>query len=56
MNQFNFNERSQAIDLITEINIFLRDYNFIFKKAGGEATLKNNVTISGKKERYYSLI
>ncbi|AWI43311.1 hypothetical protein BJG88_00150 [Staphylococcus nepalensis] len=51
MNQFNFNERSQAIDLITEINIFLRDYNFIFKKAGGEATLKNNVTISGKKRK-----
>lgn len=44
----NYNERSHAIDLITEINSYLKDVNLKIKKAGGETTLKNNSEIHGK--------
>lgn len=51
MVNINFNERSHAIDLITEINMYLQNCNLLFKKAGGEATLKNSKEIDGKKRK-----
>ncbi|MBQ8682662.1 MAG: N-6 DNA methylase [Selenomonadales bacterium] len=33
------NERSWAIDLITKINLFAQDNDFVIKKAGGESTV-----------------
>jgi len=35
----NYNERSWAIDVITEINFWAKDRNVILKRAGGESTL-----------------
>ena len=36
------NERSWAIEIISEINIMLHDMNLKIKKAGGESTLSYN--------------
>lgn len=44
--QTNYNERSWAIDLISEINIWLENRDIRIKRAGGENTLK---TSSGSK-------
>lgn len=43
----NYNERSWAIDLISDINLWLSQRNILIKRAGGENTLK-----SGKKSLY----
>lgn len=44
----NENERSHAIDLITEIEVYLRKVNLSIKSAGGESTIKNSRSIDGK--------
>lgn len=44
----NQNERSQAIDLISEINLYLSRVSISIKKAGGETTIRNNNKIKGK--------
>ena len=41
MAQINYNERSWAIDLITEINLWLSQRNLTIKRAGGENTLRS---------------
>ncbi|MEZ6255735.1 MAG: N-6 DNA methylase [Patescibacteria group bacterium] len=41
MTQINYNERSWAIDLISEINIWLSQRNIVIKHAGGENTLNS---------------
>ncbi len=38
------NERSAVIELISEINIFISNYNFVIKRAGGELTLTGGTT------------
>lgn len=38
----NYNERSWAIDVITQINVYLHNKGKIIKSAGGENTIKNN--------------
>lgn len=47
MTEVNYNERSWAIDLISETNLWLSKRNISIKKAGGENTLK-----SGKKSLF----
>lgn len=42
MSTLNYNERSWAIDLITEINRWTANKNLLIKRAGGESTLKTN--------------
>lgn len=37
----NYNERSWAIDLITDINLWIASRNILIKRAGGENTLKS---------------
>ena len=37
-----YNERSWAIDVISEINVFLANKSWHFKGAGGESTISNN--------------
>ena len=37
-----YNERSWAIDIISEINIYLNNRSWYFKSAGGESTIKYN--------------
>lgn len=44
MAQVTYNERSWAIDVISEINVFLRNKSWYFKSAGGESTINNNKT------------
>jgi type I restriction-modification system DNA methylase subunit len=44
MAKVTYNERSWAIDVITEINVLLENKRWHFKKAGGESTIKNNKT------------
>ena len=40
MIKVNYNERSWAIDLISEINLWLVGKSLLIKRAGGENTLK----------------
>lgn len=42
LSTLNYNERSWAIDLITEINKWTIGKNTLIKRAGGESTLKTN--------------
>lgn len=42
MVKVNYNERSWAIDLITEINLWLAQRNIDIKRAGGENTLRSD--------------
>lgn len=44
MPRVTYNERSWAIDVITEINLFLRNKSWHFKSAGGESTISNEKT------------
>jgi len=41
MVKVNYNERSWAIDLITDINLWLTHRNILIKRAGGENTLRS---------------
>lgn len=41
MPRINYNERSWAIDVISEINLFLANKSRHFKSAGGEVTIRN---------------
>lgn len=41
MAKINYNERSWAIDVISEINLFLANKRWHFKSAGGESTIRN---------------
>jgi len=41
MAKINYNERSWAIDVISEINLFLSNKSWYFKGAGGENTISN---------------
>jgi hypothetical protein len=43
MVKINYNERSWAIDLITDINLWLTQRNITIKRAGGENTLKSGL-------------
>ncbi len=40
MVQINYNERSWAIDLISDINLWTKDKQVLIKRAGGESTLR----------------
>lgn len=42
MAKVTYNERSWAIDVISEINVFLANKSWHFKGAGGESTISNN--------------
>jgi hypothetical protein len=42
MARINYNERSWAIDVISEINLFLANKSWHFKSAGGENTISND--------------
>ncbi len=42
MVKVNYNERSWAIDVISEINLFLSNKSWHFKSAGGENTISND--------------
>ena len=42
MAKVTYNERSWAIDVITEISLFIQNKSWHFKGAGGENTIKNN--------------
>ena len=42
----NQNERSQAIDLITEMNLFLSSISLRIKRVGGENTIRNSDSIN----------
>lgn len=42
MAKVTYNERSWAIDVISEINVFLENKSWHFKAAGGENTISNN--------------
>jgi len=42
MAKINYNERSWAIDVISEINLFLSNKSWHFKSAGGENTISND--------------
>ena len=42
MAQINYNERSWAIDVISEINNFISNKSWHFKGAGGERTIIEN--------------
>lgn len=42
MAKVTYNERSWAIDVISEINVFLATKSWHFKGAGGESTISNN--------------
>jgi type I restriction-modification system DNA methylase subunit len=44
MAKINYNERSWAIDVISEINLFLVNKSWYFKSAGGENTISNEKT------------
>lgn len=44
MTRVNYNERSWAIDLITDINIWLTHRSILIKRAGGENTLQSGTT------------
>ena len=44
MAKFTYNERSWAIDVISEINLHLRNKGWHFKSAGGEVTISNENT------------
>lgn len=44
MAQVTYNERSWAIDVISEIRVFLENKSWHFKSVGGENTIKNNRT------------
>ena len=44
----NQNERSHAIELIAEIEVYLRTVDLSIQKAGGEITVKNSKTINKK--------
>ena len=48
MANVNENERSHAIDLITEIELYLRTVNLTIQKAGGESTIKNSKSFNNK--------
>jgi len=41
MAKINYNERSWAIDVISEINLYLANKSWNFKSAGGESTISN---------------
>ena len=41
MPQINYNERSWAIDVISEINLYLTNKSWHVKSAGGENTIRN---------------
>ncbi|MDG5800672.1 N-6 DNA methylase [Marinilabiliaceae bacterium ANBcel2] len=41
MAKINYNERSWAIDVISEINLYLANKSWHFKSAGGESTINN---------------
>ena len=41
MPQINYNERSWAIDVISEINLYLANKSWHVKSAGGENTIRN---------------
>jgi putative flippase GtrA len=43
MAKVRYNERSWAIDVISEINIYLTNKSWHFKSAGGESTIQNEV-------------
>lgn len=43
MTKINYNERSWAIDIITDANLWLSQRNITIKRAGGENTLKSGV-------------
>lgn len=45
MGKLNYNERSWAIDIISEINRWAQNKNVIIKRAGGENSLKNDSNI-----------
>lgn len=42
MAKVTYNERSWAIDVISEINVYLANKRWHFKGAGGENTISNN--------------
>lgn len=42
MAKVTYNERSWAIDVITEINLYIHNKSWHFKGAGGESTIKND--------------
>jgi len=44
MAKVRYNERSWAIDVISEINIYLTNKSWHFKSAGGESTIQNDKT------------
>ena len=46
MAQVTYNERSWAIDVISEIRIYLENKSWYFKSAGGENTINNNKIIA----------
>lgn len=48
MVKINQNERSHAIELITEIEMYLRTVDLTIKKAGGESTIKNSKVFNEK--------
>lgn len=41
MAKITYNERSWAIDVISEINLYLANKSWHFKSAGGESTISN---------------
>lgn len=43
MTKINYNERSWAIDIITDANLWLSQRNITIKRAGGENTLKSGL-------------
>lgn len=47
----NENERSAAIDLITEINQYVSTVNIVIKKAGGEITMNNFKNAEGNSRK-----
>jgi len=42
MAKVTYNERSWAIDVISEINLHIQNKSWHFKGAGGESTIKND--------------
>lgn len=42
MAKVTYNERSWAIDVISEINIYIQNKGWHFKGAGGESTIKDD--------------
>lgn len=44
MTRVNYNERSWAIDVISEINLYLANKSWYFKSAGGESTISNETS------------